>query len=284
IKSGNATAALDTVRQLRQLPEPLGSDPRIDVAEMDAAATLGDYPRLQKAAARAIETASRRGAGLIAARAHSALGLALHRQGRTDEALAEQRRALAIYRETGDRAAIGRALLRIGSVYVYRGSNVDARGYYEKALAVRQGIAENRGIAESRTALATVAIEQGRVDDAVSLAGAAAKWAASAHVRDVETNAHAVLARAFLAQRRVDDAQREADAAEKLITATDDLPLRARVAIISARVALARGNGDDAVRRLTEVSTAMERLVPIRLEADRAGFHLIARPATLRAR
>src|SRR5439155_7079556 len=424
IKSGNATAALDTVRQLRQLPEPLGSDPRIDVAEMDAAATLGDYPRLQKAAARAIETASRRGAGLIAARAHSALGLALHRQGRTDEALAEQRRALAIYRETGDRAAIGRALLRIGSVYVYRGSNVearpyyeqarqigdelgdawlraaarnnlafcaftradpsegerllgemlalscengdckieataldnlgyatyllgdlnaaerrfresltiaeamkskqllavaeqnvgdallargrvaDARGYYEKALAVRQGISENRGVAESRTALATVAIEQGRVDDAVSLAGAAAKWAASAHVRDVETNAHAVLARAFLARRRVDDAQREADAAEKLITATDDLPLRARVAIISARVALARGNGDDAVRRLTKVSTAMERLVPIRLEAelaraeaargaahtaqlaavaaaaDRAGFHLIARRAT----
>jgi len=428
IKSGNASAALDTVRQLRQLPEPLGSDPRIDVAEMEAAATLGDYPRLQKAAARAIETANRRGAGLIAARAHSALGLALHRQGRTDEALTEQRRALAIYRETGDRAAIGRALLRIGSVYVYRGSNVearpyyeqarqigdelgdawlraaarnnlafcaftrgdpsegerllgemlalsrengdrkieataldnlgyaayllgdlnaaerrfresvtiaeamkskqllavaeqnvgdallargrvgDARGYYEKALAVRQGIAENRGIAESRTALATVAIEQGRVDDAVSLAGAAAKWAASAHVRDVETNAHAVLARAFLAQHRVDDAQREADAAEKLITTTDDLPLRARVAIVSARVALARGNGDDAVRRLTGVSTAMERLVPIRLEAelaraeaarggartaqlvavgaaaDRAGFHLIARRATLRAR
>ena len=71
---------------------------------------------------------------------------------------------------------------------------------------------------------------------------------------------------------------------EKLVTATDDLPLRARVAVVSARVALARGSGDDAVRRLTEVSMAMERLVPIRLEADRAGFHLIARRATLRAR
>ena len=80
------------------------------------------------------------------------------------------------------------------------------------------------------------------------------------------------------------------------------------MAIVFARVALARGNGDDAVRRLTEVSTSMERLVPIRLEAelaraeaargaactaqlaavaaaaDRAGFHLIARRATLRAR
>ena len=397
IKGGNATAALDTVRQLRQLPEPLRSDPRIDVAEIDAAATLGDYPRLQKAAARAIENANARGAQLIAARAHSALGVSLHRQGRTDEALVEQRRALAIYREAGDRDAIGRALVRIGAVYSYRGANVearpyyeqakeiadalgdiwlraatrnnlafcaftradpreaerllgemlalsrengdrkieataldnlgyaaylagdlplaerrfrdamaiaegmkskqllavaeqnvadallargrvdDARGYYEKALATRQAIAENRGIAESRTALATVAIEQGRAADAVTLAGAAARWAAAAHVRDVETNAHAVLARAFLAQLRLDDAKREADAAEKLVTATDDLLLHARVAIASARVRGARGDVDGAVRQLAEIAASMQKIAPIRRDAERAR-------ATLRAR
>ena len=390
IRSGNASAAADTVRQLRQLPEPLGTDPRIDVVELDAAATLGDYPRLQKAAARAIENANARGAQLIAARAHSALGVALHRQGRTDEALAEQRRALAIYREAGDRDAIGRALVRIGAVYSYRGSNTearpyyeqaketadaigdiwlraatrnnlafcaftradpaeaerllgemlalarengdrkieataldnlgyaayligelklaeqrfrdsmataeamkskqllavaeenvgdallarnriaDARGFYEKALATRQAIAENRGIAESRVALATVAIEQGRAGDAVALASAAAKWAASAHVRDVETNAHTVLVRAFLAQKRIDDAQREASAAETLVTSTDDLLLRARVSIASARVIGARGNVGEAVRRLDEIAASMQRIAPIRREAERA--------------
>src|SRR5207237_8790916 len=99
------------------------------------------------------------------------LGLALARAWRTAEARAEERRALAIYRGTGDRAAIGRALLRIGSVYVYRGSNVEARPYYEQARQIGDELGDAWLRAAARNNLAFCAFTRGDPSEAQRLLG-----------------------------------------------------------------------------------------------------------------
>jgi TolB-like protein len=61
--------ALATIAHLRKLAPPIGDDPRFDVAEADAAFSLGDYKRYHLAAARGAEKALARGATLLAAEA-----------------------------------------------------------------------------------------------------------------------------------------------------------------------------------------------------------------------
>ncbi|HVR40998.1 MAG TPA: hypothetical protein VMU84_18035, partial [Thermoanaerobaculia bacterium] len=95
-RMGDPSSALFTVEWLRRLPEPLGSDPRIDLAEMDAAAILADYKRMHAAAQEAIVKGETRGARLLVARGLSGEGVAEHRQGRTTESIAAQERALTI--------------------------------------------------------------------------------------------------------------------------------------------------------------------------------------------
>ncbi|HWW62244.1 MAG TPA: tetratricopeptide repeat protein, partial [Thermoanaerobaculia bacterium] len=141
-RMGNPTDALVTTEWLHRLPEPLGSDPRIDLAEMDAAATLADYKRMNAVAVRAIAKGEARGARLLVARALSGVGVANHRQGRTTEAIAAQERALTIYRDANDRAGEARSLLRIGAVYVYRGEVQRARRYFVDALAIGEDLGD----------------------------------------------------------------------------------------------------------------------------------------------
>ena len=137
-KKGSAADALATVAAMRRLPEPLGSDPRIDIAEVDAAGTLADYARMQAAATRAVATGRQRGTKLLTARALSGLGVSLHRQARTAEAIDAQQKALAIFREAGDSAGMARSLVRIGSVHVYLGDLQSARPFFTEALAIGQ--------------------------------------------------------------------------------------------------------------------------------------------------
>jgi hypothetical protein len=60
---------LTTIAALRELPAPLRDDPRIDLAEQDAARSLGDTKRSEAALARAAEKAQAAGASLLLAKA-----------------------------------------------------------------------------------------------------------------------------------------------------------------------------------------------------------------------
>jgi len=59
VAAGMPEASLDTIAELRALPKPLSEDPRIDLAEADAAGENGDAHR-QAAAAERVVTASHR--------------------------------------------------------------------------------------------------------------------------------------------------------------------------------------------------------------------------------
>jgi hypothetical protein len=59
--------ALDTIDQLRKLPAPASDDPRIDIAEAEAANSIGDFKHDAAAAAKAAEKGRALGARLLVA-------------------------------------------------------------------------------------------------------------------------------------------------------------------------------------------------------------------------
>lgn len=133
-QAGHADMSLATLAALRKLAMSAGSDPRIDLAENDAAWHLGDFARSRDAARRAIAEAERRGATLLAAQGHFDLGWALHKLGQEDAALAQHRLARDLFVRTGDRGAAASALAASATVLQATGRPAEARRAYEEAI------------------------------------------------------------------------------------------------------------------------------------------------------
>lgn len=131
---GEPKAALATLDKLRELPRPLGDDPRIDFSEARAYGATGDY-RLGLAPIRAAERkAKQRGQRLLYARSRrfeagllSMLGL----PGAV-EALSESRQ---LCEELGDRVCVISAL-RVEANYSIHSHLAHARDLYKKGLAM----------------------------------------------------------------------------------------------------------------------------------------------------
>jgi DNA-binding winged helix-turn-helix (wHTH) protein/tetratricopeptide (TPR) repeat protein len=87
--------ALTTLNKLRALPPPASGDPRIDLAEAQAARLSSDLDRAQKAGARAVDKAAAQGARLLLAQAKlEQSSLSRHR--------GESARAMALLEEASD--------------------------------------------------------------------------------------------------------------------------------------------------------------------------------------
>jgi eukaryotic-like serine/threonine-protein kinase len=67
ISAGKGGDAFETVAALRQLPEPIRNDPRIDLVEANAADSLGDFKRAQAVAAAGARKADNQGLRFLAA-------------------------------------------------------------------------------------------------------------------------------------------------------------------------------------------------------------------------
>jgi len=134
VKAGKPKEALETVSRMRKLPPPAGDDPRVDLAEADAADTLGDNRKAAAAAARAVTVARDRGAILLEARALSRSGRSADLQGHYDQALDFLGRAQHLYEKvSGDANDIGIVLERIGNAYAGKGDYKAAISAFEEA-------------------------------------------------------------------------------------------------------------------------------------------------------
>ncbi|HET9307068.1 MAG TPA: winged helix-turn-helix domain-containing protein [Candidatus Sulfotelmatobacter sp.] len=197
MNAGNGIVALSTVQAMRSLPEPINEDPRIDLMEATAAASISDYRRQQQAAMRAEVKARRLGARLLVANAEVQTGsamrsfgdlpqaLQLWRQARETFRLAGDRRGIAntfneegillwqrgdgsgakaafdeaipLSRATGDKASLAFALSRVGMVDIYTRDLVEARQLFHDALAIYQ---EVENVQEQGYVLSLIADEQ----------------------------------------------------------------------------------------------------------------------------
>jgi DNA-binding winged helix-turn-helix (wHTH) protein/tetratricopeptide (TPR) repeat protein/TolB-like protein len=134
VKAGKPQDALATVALLHKLPAPVGNDPRVDLAEADAADTLGDYRRAAAAAARAAVTARGRGAYLLRARALSAEGGMENLRGHYAKALEHLGEARHLFVKVGGALrGLGVVLERIGNAYGAQGRYTEAIRAFEKA-------------------------------------------------------------------------------------------------------------------------------------------------------
>lgn len=194
IRGGNPKAALTTISELRTTPGPAGQDPRIDLAEADAAEMLGDFKDEEAAAARAADKANQLGIRRVAAdaewhqctalvnqgnggaakaacekardaarvvkdplleaRSLTGLGYAFSDEGAMDPALECHQQALKLAQGIGAQRDIAGALLNIGNLKYASGSLKEANDYYHRSLATSQLINNKQGILDAEAGLA----------------------------------------------------------------------------------------------------------------------------------
>jgi eukaryotic-like serine/threonine-protein kinase len=161
IASGAPKVALQTIERFRT-QFPALADPRLDLAEANAAEILSDFKRMQAAGSAAVTTAQAQGATLLVAAARLREGGALLRQGQRDLAIKHFQEARQLYARAGDRAAEARALNNLAGA-LSDGPGADkAVAMYEQGLATARAIGEQNLVARF---LNNLAIQKRRAGD-----------------------------------------------------------------------------------------------------------------------
>jgi tetratricopeptide (TPR) repeat protein/TolB-like protein/tRNA A-37 threonylcarbamoyl transferase component Bud32 len=158
ISSGAAKDGLATIESFRRR-FPATTDPRLDLAEANAADTLSDFKRMQAAASAAAATGEQLGARLLVASARLRQGGATLRQGQTDEAVKLFEDARAIYAAAGDKAGVARTLNNLASAISDGPDTKRTRALYEEGLAIARSIGEQDLVARF---LNNIAIQERR--------------------------------------------------------------------------------------------------------------------------
>ena len=166
LKADRAKDALQAVARMRSLPEPLSSDPRIDLMEAHVGEALSDFRRVQRVAKTAATKGRLRGSRLVVAQAKEREGLAWGELGDSDKAVQTLSEARALFAEGGNPRDSALALLDLGDIWFYKGDFVRARGSYEEALRGFRQTGAQQKIALTLSRMGSLFYEQGRMEDA----------------------------------------------------------------------------------------------------------------------
>ena len=158
ISSGAAKDGLATIEGYRKR-FPSMTDPRLDLAEAQAADTLSDFKRMQTAASSAAAAGETLGARLLVANARLRQGAATLRQGQTDEAVKLFEEARAIYAAAGDKAGVARTLNNLASAISDGPDTKRTRALYDEGLSIARSIGEQDLVARF---LNNIAIQERR--------------------------------------------------------------------------------------------------------------------------
>ena len=153
--------ALNTLAKLRgQFPEAR-SDPRIDLAEAEAAFFLSDNKRVLVASDNAVIKANASGAKLLAARARALQCRALANLGQSQESLAAGAEARRLYHQAGDLGGEAQALHSMAEVPINQGDLEQAKQLYEQALELARKIGDQRAAGRELGNIGLIFIQQG---------------------------------------------------------------------------------------------------------------------------
>ncbi len=165
--AGRGEEALPVISRLRKLPPPLSQDPRIDLAEAQAAQTLGDSTRAVAASSAAIAKGKNQGVRGLVVSALVFQGGALREIGDPEAARAALEEALALSREAGDRHEEARALHSLGHVVRSGGDLSKAEDLYRRALEIAMEVGSRRSASTALGSLANLAFERGELAKAL---------------------------------------------------------------------------------------------------------------------
>jgi tetratricopeptide (TPR) repeat protein len=165
--AGKGKDALATTDVLRKLPSPSGEDPRIELAEAEAAGSVSDFKHEATAAAQAAQEGAEEGSRLLVARARVAEGIALRGLGEGKKANAASYEARQLFAAVGDRNGEARVLHNIGAVFFDQGDLVSAKKAFEESMRIRHQLGNRAGEAKDLNNIAVVLAHQKDVDHAM---------------------------------------------------------------------------------------------------------------------
>jgi len=164
LAAGRAKDAHEVLEKLRNRGESMASDPRLELAEADIAASQGDTKGRAEHARRALRLAEARDATGLKADAELALGTALM-SGEPKPANAMLDQALADYRRIGNPRGEG-ATHRVLGILFEDSEPKRGRDEYRKSLTQSQAIGDRNGMAAAYADLGTVLWSVGDRDGA----------------------------------------------------------------------------------------------------------------------
>jgi eukaryotic-like serine/threonine-protein kinase len=179
----------------------------------------------------------------------------LYDKGDLAAARSKYEQVLPMYNELADKSGSAYARFGLGNVLTEQDNLTEARKSLEETLATRVAIGEST--AESRLALADLALDEGRPMDSEADARAAAEEFRTKGVVDQEARAEAVLARSLLAQGKLARATESISRATSLAGQVKDpalrLPVEIEVGIAAARIQAASGKQRDQATAMTSL-------------------------------
>ena len=167
--SHDPVQAMETIEKLRQLPEPLSQDPRIDLAEAEAAAALADYERQLNAARQAVARAQTIDSTLFKGQGHVAAAQALLVQGEAAAAAEEARKGRSAYASIDHTSGAALALTAEANA-LYNLSKLDeASNGFTEARDIYRQLGREGDLAASLNNLAMVHKKKGDLSRATHL-------------------------------------------------------------------------------------------------------------------
>ena len=278
--------ALATVAALRALAAPLRDDPRIDLAENDAARSLGDTKRAEAALSRAAEKARAAGASLLLAKArreqawlfensgredqveaavteamqlyvaaHDQLGvaavatleaIALERQGDYLGAKQKYEESLVIYRASGNKVSLGAEYDNLGDILLYLGDTAQAQRSYGQALTTYRDIGDKNGVALAKIGLGDVFLVLGRLSEAREMYQDALEICRQLGSRNRQAVALAGLGRVQQLEGATEDARKKEIEAVAMLEEVGNMSEAERVRMQMAELLLKTGKSFEA--------------------------------------
>jgi len=171
IKAAQWRRALETVAALRALPAPMRDDPRIDLAEGDAARSLGDMKRAEQAMVAAAEKSRASGASLLVAKARLAQAWLYENLGQVKEVEAAVKEARELYQAAHDRKGVSDATTIQAIALELNGDYQSARQKYVESLAILKETGNELGAASENDNLADIYLYLGDLDAAAKSYG-----------------------------------------------------------------------------------------------------------------
>jgi tetratricopeptide (TPR) repeat protein len=174
---------------------------------------------------------------------------------------------LMLTRRAGDRRYTAYMLTGLGDVALADARIADARRHHQEALSIRSALGGDAEAAESRLALALLAIKDGRANEGVTEAAQATQALTTLRLQASQCYAWSVAAAASSFAGRAADARKAAEAAERLLPTVQTVSRRLWIAIHLARADASQGLRDRATASLREATA----------DAKRRGFAWLAR-------
>ena len=298
VKANHWRDALSTIGALHALPAPLGTDPRIDLAETDAARSLGDMKRAETALAHAAEKAQASGASLLLAKTRREQAWLFENSGKQDrvdlairdakqlytaandklglasvvtlEAIESERRgdylgakaryeeALKLFHEAGSKLSVSNEYDNLGGDLLYLGDLPESRQRYTQALETYREIGDENGEALAQIGLGDVSMALGDHRQAKGLYGAALDTCRRLGSREREGEALESIGSVLRVEGDPEGAQEEDREAVAIFEEVGDKTEAEHARLQLAQLMLDEGKNNEAIESIAQSARVFE--------------------------